>query len=158
MELDKESILALSNVLSEKEMAFGPMWRNRHLEQFATCLESFEFPVIVNIIVVLLHERTAEDVTPAYINGNTLHYEAADGKMKSLPLKDERAFRKKFSEAQRLIGYPPWACIDQFPGEGNSIPSIGQRVNPKDRKSRIPIASWAKASKRSLDQITSLRK
>ncbi|KAL8901994.1 MAG: hypothetical protein Q9207_004919 [Kuettlingeria erythrocarpa] len=145
-QLDKESILALNNVLVEEAISFSEFWYNRHLEQFVTSLESFKPQILVEILKVLL-ERSAEDITPVYINGNTLHYQAADGKMKKLLLDDEQSFRKRFREAQHLVGLPPWACIDHLPKERKLKIPVANWVKPKDRKSKIPVASWAKTSK-----------
>ncbi|KAI4120692.1 MAG: hypothetical protein LQ338_006834, partial [Usnochroma carphineum] len=146
IELDRESVFALSNVLSEDGMTFSQFWYNRPLEQFVTSLESFNIDIIVEILKSLF-QRRAEDITTAYINGNTLHYEAADGEMKKLLLEDEQSFRRRFREAQHLMGLPQWSCIDHLPkGRKSRIP-VANWVKPKERKSRIPVASWAKKPK-----------
>ncbi|KAI4190313.1 MAG: hypothetical protein LQ346_004937 [Caloplaca aetnensis] len=145
-ELDRKSIVALNNILSDKKISCDEFWNYRHLEQFVTCLEFFEPHIIVRILKSFLYRR-AENITPAYIHGNTLHYQAADGKMKSLLLKDERSFRKRFSEAQRLVGLPQWSCIDQFPEEGCSNPSVEERVNPEDGESTAPVAKRIRSTK-----------
>lgn len=140
VELDKETIVALNNVFTEEEISFPEFWYNRHLEQFVTSLESFD-PHIVAEILKALVDRTAKDITPVYIICNTLHYQAADGKMRELPLEDERSFRKRFREAQHLVGLPSWSCIDHLPKERKSRIPVANKVNPKERKSKIPVAN-----------------
>ncbi|KAL9039866.1 MAG: hypothetical protein Q9180_002273 [Flavoplaca navasiana] len=105
-------------------------WRKCHLEQFVTRVESLEPHIVVNILKDFLY-RSAEDMTPVYIDGNILHYEAAYGEMKQLQLKDEQSFRERFREAQRLLGYPPWSYINQFSKDPKTTTLAANRVNPK---------------------------
>ena len=113
--IDREDILTLNNILyivpNEHKYEFEIFWRKRHLEQFVTSLESIE-PFTIDRILKVLLRRSAEDITPIYLNGNTLHFLAADGKMKKLVLKDEQSFRKTYRKAQLMAGLPHWSCID----------------------------------------------
>lgn len=146
-EHDRGSISNFQNVTSEEGIPFLQLWYTRHLEQFAISLETIEPYIIDKILPILLH-RSAEDITPVYINGNTVHYQAADGKMKKLLLKDEKSFRRMFRKAQRLVGFPDWSCVNQFPKERKlQIPVVNRVSTSKESKSKIPFAKRVHTSK-----------
>lgn len=148
--LSKENILALYYCEDSSEndirddLSWRDLWRDRHLEQFVTSLESFE-PYRLSCVLENLLSRSIENITPVYIHGNTLHYQASDGKMKELQLENEQDFRRMFGFAQRLAKLPLWSCIDQASRQRKSKIPIAKPVNIS--RSKIPISNRISLSK-----------
>lgn len=86
------------------------VWEHRHIEQFCANLALFDASFIHHSLKVFLR-RTVEDLAPAYIDGKTLYFYAADGKLTEQRLEDEQALRENFREAQRTLKIPEWARI-----------------------------------------------
>jgi hypothetical protein len=87
------------------------LWAHRHIEQFCTNLETFDYSIMERILREAFLERQVEDLTPAYIDGKTLWFYASDGKLTSQRLENEEAFRESFQEAQKIAGIPEWTWI-----------------------------------------------
>ena len=117
VKLDREIILDLHNYIRKKKPVERKMashvylvWKHQHIEQFCANLALFD-PLIIHQVLEVFLRRSFEKLTPAYIDGNTLYYYAADGKLTGQVLEDEQAFRKKFRQAQRMLKIPEWAWI-----------------------------------------------
>lgn len=52
-----------------------------------------------------------DNISPVWIDGETISSYIFNGEIGSLHLKDELSFRAKFREAQRIADFPEWACI-----------------------------------------------
>ena len=117
IKLDRETILDLHNYICTQNFYEGVtqfivrgVWEHRHIEQFCANLALFDASFIHHSLEGFLH-RTVEDLAPAYIDGKTLYFYAADGKLTEQRLEDEQAFRENFREAQRMLRIPKWAWI-----------------------------------------------
>lgn len=115
--LDREIILDLHKYIRKQNSHKGEMehhvallWMHRRIEQFCANLALFDASFIHHSLRVLLR-RTVEDLAPAYIDGKTLYFYAADGKLTEQRLEDEQAFRENLREAQRMLKIPEWARI-----------------------------------------------
>ena len=131
--LDREIILDLHNYIRtqnsyEGEMAdnVASLWMHRRIEQFWANLALFDASFIHHSLEVFLC-RTVEDLAPAYIDGKTLYFYAADGKLTEQRLEDEQAFRENFREAQRMFKIPEWARI-KAPDGRREVDLLGAMV------------------------------
>lgn len=106
-----ESNERLAMALYRFDINIQKLWKNRHIGQFCTNLESFDSGFTRTILRHELLMRPVEELTPAYIHGDTLWFYGMDGKLKSQPLRNEKAFRKNFRKVQEEVGVPEWACI-----------------------------------------------
>lgn len=115
VKLDPRTISILHDVIREggfRQAVYysKSLWRSRHIEQFCANLALCDCSIIIQILRVFL-DRSVEDLAPAYINGETLYFYAADGKLTEQKLEDEKALREKFREAQKRVKLPEWAWM-----------------------------------------------
>ena len=133
IKLDRETILDFQNYIRtqnsnkiETQINVRYVWAHRHIEQFCANLAFFDASFIYHSLRVLLR-RTVEDLAPAYIDGKTLYFYAADGKLTEQRLEDEQAFRENFREAQRMLKIPEWAWI-KVPDGRREVDLLGAMV------------------------------
>ncbi|KAM0801857.1 hypothetical protein BDR22DRAFT_847331 [Usnea florida] len=116
--LDGRTIRVLHDTIRKKETRdrltsdIESLWRSQHVELFYANLASFN-SITISYNLRGFHERSVEDLAPAYIHGNTLYFYTADGNLTEERLEDVTAFRKRFREAQRKVGFPDWAWIKE---------------------------------------------
>ena len=117
LKLDGETILDLHNYIRTQnsyerktQIKVRLVWEHRCIEQFYANLAFLDASFIYHSLEEFLC-RTVEDLAPAYIDGKTLYFYAADGNLTEQLLEDEQAFRENFREAQRRLKIPEWAWI-----------------------------------------------
>jgi hypothetical protein len=132
-------IPALHEVLHANEdyYLFRELWRHRHIQQFCTNIEIFEPSIVKDILWGGLLLRSYEELTPAYIDGSNLWFYASNGQLTSQHLRDERAFRKRFREAQKLVEIPEWAWIPAPMEREKRV----RDESPMEREKRVRVES-----------------
>ena len=131
--LDREIFLDLHKYIRKQNYYEGEMaddvallWRHRRIEPLCANLAFFDASFIHHSLKGFLRQ-TVEDLAPAYIDGKTLFFYAADGKLTEQRLEDEQAFRKIFRKAQRMLNIPEWARI-KAPDGGREVDLLGAMV------------------------------
>jgi hypothetical protein len=143
-------ISALHEVYHENE-DFGRfywLWWDRHIEQFCTNLETFDPLINQEILCKALLLQSYEELTPAYIDGSNLWFYASNGRLTSQRLRDERAFRKSFREAQELAEIPEWAWIPEPMEREKRV----RDESPMQREKRVRVESPMQREKRVRDE------